>query len=262
VLGNQNRSPLYHQIYLILKSRILDGEYGPGDYLPGERDLEALFQVSRITAVRALNELASEGLVVRERGRGTRVQFVARGIVARGPVETMPELSGASPRDVVESLYKKGWASVTVYEFKYIKATRPVAEALRLREGDLVQFAERVWRAEKKPFTYVMTYVPEDIGRQWGRKELEKLPLGTLLEKHGVRVTLVQEQVMATLADMHLSQRLEVSAGSPILKINRIAFDANNRPVEFVTGFYPPDRYQYEVTLPRRSGHARNKSGS
>jgi GntR family transcriptional regulator len=262
VLGNQNRSPLYHQIYLILRSRILDGEYGPGDYLPGERDLEALFQVSRITAVRALNELASEGLVVRERGRGTRVQFVSRGIVARGPVETKPEISGASPRDVVESLYKKGWASVTVYEFNYIKATRPVAEALRLREGDLVQFAERVWRAEKKPFTYVMTYVPEDIGRQWSRKELEKLPLRTLLEKHGVRVTLVQEQVMATLADMNLSQRLEVSVGSPILKIKRVAFDANNRPVEFVTGFYPPDRYQYEVTLPRSGGYARNKSGT
>jgi GntR family transcriptional regulator len=61
---------------------------------------------------------------------------------------------------------------------------------------------------------------------------------------------------------MNLSQRLEVSVGSPILKIKRVAFDANNRPVEFVTGFYPPDRYQYEVTLPRSGGYARNKSGT
>jgi GntR family transcriptional regulator len=259
-LGSQNRSPLYHQIYLILRSRILDGEYGPGDYLPGERDLEALFGVSRITSVRALNELAKEGLVVRERGRGTRVQFVARGIVARGPVEAAPEIGGPGPRDVVEALYKKGWASVTVYEFNYQRATRPVAEALKLTEGDLVQYAARVWRFEQKPFNFVQTYVPEDIGRQWSKKEMETFPLGTLFEKHGVQITLVQERVTATLADMQLSQRLEVSAGSPILKIRRIAFDANNRPVEFVTGFYPPDRYQYEVTLPRKGGRARKES--
>ena len=54
-LSTQNRTPLYHQIYLILRSKILDGEYGPGEYLPGERDIEQLFDVSRITAVRALN---------------------------------------------------------------------------------------------------------------------------------------------------------------------------------------------------------------
>ncbi|MBL8549262.1 MAG: GntR family transcriptional regulator [Hyphomonadaceae bacterium] len=257
MLGGQNRSPLYHQIYLILRSRILDGEYGPGDYLPGERDLEALFQVSRITAVRALNELAGEGLVVRERGRGTRVQFVARGIVARGPVE--PGFPGGGLRDGGEKVSSQIWADVTVHEFNYLKANRTVAEALKLAEGDLVQYAARSWRFESRPFNFVLTYVPEDIGRLWSKKEMETYPLGTLFEKHGVRINLVQEQVTATLADMLLSQRLEVSAGSPILKIKRIAFDAAGRPIEFVTGFYPPDRYQYEVTLPRKGGHVRGR---
>jgi hypothetical protein len=37
-----------------------------------------------------------------------------------------------------------------------------------------------------------------------------------------------------------------------VLKIERTAFDASGRAVEFMIGFYPPDRYQYEVTMPRQ----------
>ena len=69
----QGRVPLYHQIFLTLKNRIYSGMLGPGDPVPGEQELCGEFGVSRITAKRALNELADAGLVVRERGRGTRV---------------------------------------------------------------------------------------------------------------------------------------------------------------------------------------------
>ncbi|WP_373019000.1 GntR family transcriptional regulator [Muriicola sp.] len=70
------RTPLYHQIYLILRDEILNGRYGKDALLPGEQELGKIFGVSRITAKRALDELAVAGLVVRERGRGTRVRFV------------------------------------------------------------------------------------------------------------------------------------------------------------------------------------------
>jgi GntR family transcriptional regulator len=256
-LNSQNRSPLYHQIYLILRARILDGEYQPGDYLPGERELEGMFQVSRITAVRALNDLASQGLVVRERGRGTRVQmFVGSGIVARGPTgtaEKSPSRVRGGTNDELDALHRNGRAQVTLCDFDYVEATASVAEALGLAEGDLVQHAIRVWRfKDARPFNYVQTYVPEDIGRRWSRADMEKRALQRLFAQHGIEIALVQEQITATLADMLLSRQLEVEAGSPILKIRRIAYDIDGRPVEFLTGYYPPDRYQYEVTLPRR----------
>lgn len=69
----QFQSPLYHQIFLILKHRILEGELAAGDGVPGEQELAQIHGVSRITAKRALDELAAAGLVVRERGRGTSV---------------------------------------------------------------------------------------------------------------------------------------------------------------------------------------------
>ncbi|RME67622.1 MAG: GntR family transcriptional regulator, partial [Alphaproteobacteria bacterium] len=66
-------TPLYHQIYVLMREKIISGVYHDGSLIPSEHELEKMFGVSRITAKRALDELASEGLVTRRRGRGTTV---------------------------------------------------------------------------------------------------------------------------------------------------------------------------------------------
>jgi GntR family transcriptional regulator len=49
-------TPLYHQIYLILREQIADGSIGSDATVPGEQELTRLYGVSRITAKRALDE--------------------------------------------------------------------------------------------------------------------------------------------------------------------------------------------------------------
>lgn len=75
------RLPLYKQLGESLVERIRSGELKPGDRVPSENDLVKQRGVSRITARQALAELAHEGWVVRERGRGT---FVAESRFAQG----------------------------------------------------------------------------------------------------------------------------------------------------------------------------------
>jgi GntR family transcriptional regulator len=62
--------PKYHQIYLVLREQLHEGRFNLG--LPGELALMRQFGVARVTVRRALQELAGEGLIARERGRGTR----------------------------------------------------------------------------------------------------------------------------------------------------------------------------------------------
>ena len=62
--------PKYHQIYLVLREQLHEGRFAQG--LPGELALMQHFGVARVTVRRALQELAGEGLIARERGRGTR----------------------------------------------------------------------------------------------------------------------------------------------------------------------------------------------
>ena len=56
-----SKTPLYHQIFLILRGKILDNTYPPHSLVPNEKQLMAMYDVSRITAKRALNELADAG---------------------------------------------------------------------------------------------------------------------------------------------------------------------------------------------------------
>lgn len=73
LLKSDSSTPLYLQIYAYLKNNILDGRFPTGSLLPSEIQLASAFGVSRITAKRALDKIASENYGVRSRGLGTRV---------------------------------------------------------------------------------------------------------------------------------------------------------------------------------------------
>jgi GntR family transcriptional regulator len=62
--------PKYHQVYLVLREQLHEGKFAQG--LPGELALMQQFAVARVTVRRALSQLAQEGLISREPGRGTR----------------------------------------------------------------------------------------------------------------------------------------------------------------------------------------------
>lgn len=60
----------YERLAATIRGQILAGELAPGDRLPREPDLSAVYDVSRNTAREALRALASQGLVVTKRGVG------------------------------------------------------------------------------------------------------------------------------------------------------------------------------------------------
>src|SRR5437879_11212968 len=68
-----NPLPLYYQVYASLLQRIQRGEFPPGSFLPPERQLTEDYGVSRITIIKALNELAQQQYIRRQQGRGTLV---------------------------------------------------------------------------------------------------------------------------------------------------------------------------------------------
>lgn len=65
--------PLYRQLQAELRARIVGGDYPIGTAIPPELQLCERHGVSRITVVRAINELVREGFLVRRRGLGTFV---------------------------------------------------------------------------------------------------------------------------------------------------------------------------------------------
>ncbi len=65
--------PVYAQLKTLLREDIIGGRYAPGEQLPTEHELCALYGISRTPVHRALAELATEGAILRHRRRGTFV---------------------------------------------------------------------------------------------------------------------------------------------------------------------------------------------
>jgi GntR family transcriptional regulator len=241
-------TPLYHQIYLILRDMIRDEFYADGAALPSEQQLMRQYGVSRITAKRALDELAADGLVVRARGRGTRVRFSPPAPPIRASVEGL-----------LENLLTMGLKTeVVLLDFDYVPAAPDVAAALECPASTVVQRAVRVRRIKGEPFSHLTTYVPEAIGRSYSRHDLASKPLLSLLERMGVEVSRADQTISAKLADGQIAPHLDVEVGSALLKITRVVRDQSGRPVEYITGLYRPDRYQYTMQLSRIQDQARN----
>ena len=64
-------TPLYHQVYVILRQRIRNGELDMDRPLPGENQLAREFGVSRVTIRKTLHNLELDGLVVKRPSIGT-----------------------------------------------------------------------------------------------------------------------------------------------------------------------------------------------
>ena len=73
MLNSSSPVPLYFQLQEILRRKIIDGEYLPGDTIPSEKELQEIYTVSRITVRNAINGLVFDDLLIKKQGLGTIV---------------------------------------------------------------------------------------------------------------------------------------------------------------------------------------------
>jgi GntR family transcriptional regulator len=240
--------PKYHQIYLVLREQLHEGRFAQG--LPGELALMQQFGVARVTVRRALQELASEGLIARERGRGTRPLVDARGNAEER--KATPQVNTTRLTGLLENLVSTSLnTTVRVLEVTAVAAHGEVAHALQLAAGVPVQKAVRVRSTREGPLSYITTWVPGDLARHFGKRELAKKPILVLLEESGVRVGGARQTISARLADGQVAPHLGIAVGSALLAVRRLIHDENGRPVQWLHGLYRPDRYEYQMQLSR-----------
>ena len=93
--------PYYIQLMDILREKVQQSEWRPGDQIPGEQDLCERYQVSRTVVRQALRELEYEGVITRQKGKGT---FISLPKISEGLVQ---KLTGFY-QDMVERGLKPG----------------------------------------------------------------------------------------------------------------------------------------------------------
>jgi GntR family transcriptional regulator len=240
-------APLYRQVFLLLREEIRRGHYRAGDLLPGEQELTKLFGLSRITVKRALNELASQGLVARQRGRGTVVTYNPAAPVVIGSFENL-----------LESLTLMGLSTVVeLLSVREEPANPEISALLGLQPNARVQRATRLRKIEREPFSFLVTHVPSDVAAKFDSSALARRPLLQLLEEAGHKAVEAEQWITAVAASLEVSQPLGLTPGAPLLRIVRVMRDQDGNGIEALEGFYRPERFQHHMKLTRR----RSRSG-
>lgn len=233
--------PLYVQVREKLRSEMSQME--PGDPLPPELELEQRFKVSRITVRRAVEDLAAEGLLIRQRGKGT---FVQR------PKLTHELSMITSWTDQLKTL---GFSPKTVHrKILREKASSHLAETLRLQPGEPVIRIQRVRLADREPISYMINYVPAALLPGFLGRKFNEESLYEVMEKdYGLWPAVAVDTVGTRPASEEESDALRIERKAPVLSVRRVSYLESGAPLELAIVASRGDRYQYQVTLRGRS---------
>src|SRR4030065_2010949 len=149
----ESHIPYYIQLMDILQEKVKHAEWNPGDQIPGEQDLCEHYQVSRTGVRQALRELEYEGVISRQKGKGT---FISLPKISEGLVQ---KLTGFY-QDMMERGLKPG---TKVLHQNVIPSNDKIARFLNIEPGERVIDIQRLRFINDEPIQLVTTYIPYTI---------------------------------------------------------------------------------------------------
>lgn len=240
-VGSENRTvtPLYHQVYVVLREKIRAGEFDPDRPLPGEHQLAGEFGVSRVTIRRTLQNLELDGLVIRKRGVGT--------FPVPRPVEFRDRYNIGGLLDPSGADHPV--AKSRTLSMKVIASPAHISDALN---SDPVLRIERVRSIKRQPFTLLTVYLPSEIAEQLDRKTLRSTAALIALEQGGFALARSDQSISARAADDVVASLLKVPVGSPLIFMFAFFAGKGDEPLAVMEGLFRPDLYEYRTSALRR----------
>ena len=232
-------APKYYELRQWLRAQV-DG-MPPGTPVAPERALSLQFNVSRTTVRQALHDLAVEGRIVRQQGRGT---FVA-------PPKVTQPMQLSSYTQAMSSQGRRPGSRIV--DTAVVDAEPEVAEQLGLPDGAQVVRVERVRFADDEPMAVETVYLDHARFADIGGELTADASLYALLEaRYGVVPAGAEETIETVLAPPAAARLLGTDAATPMLLLTRSTRDTSGRPVEFVRSLYRGDRFRFSTHLARR----------
>lgn len=232
--------PYYQQLYEILRNGITRGEWKPGDLIPPESELIKTYRVSRITVRQVLGMLVQDGLVYRERGRGT---FVAH-----------PTVDQALGRIVsfTEDMRRRGFKPASrLLSSSLVAASPEIATRLQVEPAAELACIRRLRLADDEPMSVEESYLihracPGILAVYNPRSDsLREL----LQRRYGIHIARAKQVIRAIAAPRELARLLSIPARSPLLFVERVSYSQQGIPIEYLKIYYRADRYALQNEL-------------
>lgn len=212
--------PAYFKIANELRKRIFDGELNPGDLLPSENDLAAMFDSSRITTRKSLSILENEGLVYALHGKGYYVQ---------------------TPEHNKYTMYFKDYDDDLDIKIQYITViptSDELIKSLSLKTGQRIILIRRILLKEDKPIACDEKYIPYHKGAPFVETEIKYAEFPDIVAaKTSPFAFRTEMEVGAEAAKGEIAELLVCPPEEPLLVVYRYIIDINGTRVGFEKTF-------------------------
>lgn len=238
-IDRDNPIPLHEQCRQLILGQVQRGELKPGDMLPTERDLCGQHGLSRTTVRLALTELVRRGVLQRVQGRGT---FVARRAL---PLElhrltSFTEDMRAQGKTSGSKTLFIGLVTPDERIASALGTDAPVLRLTRLRLAD-----DQIMGLHDTYLPGMYALEPRDLAVQQSLHTL-------LAHRFQLVLSTADETIEADAASSEEAEHLGIPSQSPVLRVERLSYDALGESKEFCAMCYRADQYRYYARLVRR----------
>ncbi|HVZ45426.1 MAG TPA: GntR family transcriptional regulator [Ramlibacter sp.] len=241
-LGTSDK-PLYLQLSDALEQRIDEGEFQPGDKLPGDFALSEEYGISVITARAAMRVLIDKLKVVRYPGKGTFV---------RKPDGETPVWGLGSMFDLVLI----GLQTKLVLLDRSLSIPPAWAAKKFGRSANSKLYVVRTAReSQGERFSIADVYYHPKVGELMDKVDFEdpafqnQLMITVLQEKTGIVAHETYQTITAEICDEESAKAMGVNPGDPLLVLDRDYYDESGNLVQAARTKYRVDHYQYRISF-------------
>jgi GntR family transcriptional regulator len=242
-LDHNSPVPLHIQVEKYLRELITREEYRNGSPLPDEIRLSKQFGISRNTFRAAMNRLVLEGLVLRKRGVGSRVNTARI-------TTTLTEWDSFS-----REMTTKGKLLRTISKkIKWVEAKGEEAAALSVEPGTVVCRLERIKGVDGEPVVLFLSYFHPRVGIKRTEEFSGKL-YDLLRDEYASVPEISDEEIGALPCDGYFRRKLNIPSRVPVLFRKRKTLNAAQKILELCYAYYRSDRFVYSIRI--RKGDVR-----
>jgi len=223
--------PRYTEVMQFLMDSIKEKKWVAHDRVPSENELTEMFNVSRMTARRALQELADDGILYRKKGMGS---FVS---------PPKHESALLKVQNIADEAKTKGHEFRSkVLKLKHAPLPADVAEIWGMQPGTEVFHSIIIHFEDNLPVQFEERYVNPQVAPEYLYQNYNYYTPNSYLMK-ATPLTQVDQSVEAIPATAELAEMLRVDKNSPCLSITRMTW-AYEAPATYSKLIHPGARYK------------------
>lgn len=229
--------PLYVQIQSVILEGIRSGVYRPGAQVPSELEIAEQYNVSRMTARKALDHLTSKGILYRRLGKGT---FVTENVLSYG-LSTMLSFS--------QTLRAQGHEVDTqILAIRVIPGPPEVTSALTMSPESQVVMIRRLRIVDGEKAALHTSYLEYPRFAKILDVDLVQESLLRAIEAiSGTSVAYSVDTVQAVRANVENANLLGVDRDAPLLQVEGVAFTDGGHPIRYTRAVYPGHLFRFVV---------------